>query len=265
MHILGSDGQLAPLIEEPYESEELLQRLLADAPELIPGELIDERDPPRWLLISRETGLVLDGAAKLSLDHLLVDQHAVPTLVEVKRSSDTRLRREVVAQMLDYAASLSAAQPGLIRSLLDERLALDSGSVDDAVAELLGEETDMDAFFEQVDANLQAGRVRLIFLADRIGAGLRQIIEFLNAQFSRIEVLGVEVRQHRGGGLTALTSSVIGNTAAATATKGRAHRITADDFGLARSGLVRRAAASSFGGRGWPVPHLGASDSDGWV
>jgi hypothetical protein len=37
-----------------------------------------------------------------------VDQDAVPTFVEVKRSSDTRLRREVVGQMLDYAANASA-------------------------------------------------------------------------------------------------------------------------------------------------------------
>jgi hypothetical protein len=29
----------------------------------------------------------------------------VPTLIEVKRQSDTRLRREVVGQMLDYAAN----------------------------------------------------------------------------------------------------------------------------------------------------------------
>ena len=31
----------------------------------------------------------------------------MPTLVEVKRSSNTQLRREVVAQMLDYAANVS--------------------------------------------------------------------------------------------------------------------------------------------------------------
>jgi hypothetical protein len=34
-----------------------------------------------------------------------VDQDGIPTLVEVKRQSDTRLRREVVGQMLDYAAN----------------------------------------------------------------------------------------------------------------------------------------------------------------
>lgn len=42
--------------------------------------------------------------SRWSLDHLVVDQDAVPTFVEVKRASDTRARREVMAQMLDYAA-----------------------------------------------------------------------------------------------------------------------------------------------------------------
>jgi hypothetical protein len=44
----------------------------------------------------------------LSLDHLFLNREGVPTLVEVKRSSNTQLRREVVAQMLDYAANASA-------------------------------------------------------------------------------------------------------------------------------------------------------------
>jgi hypothetical protein len=49
------------------------------------------------------------GGAWWSLDHLVVDQDAVPTFVEVKRASDTPARREVVAQMLDYAANGRAA------------------------------------------------------------------------------------------------------------------------------------------------------------
>jgi len=42
------------------------------------------------------------GVSVGSLDHLFLDEAGVPTLVEVKRSSDTRARREMVAQMLDY-------------------------------------------------------------------------------------------------------------------------------------------------------------------
>ena len=60
----------------------------------------DPDDPRRFMLVRREAPV-----ANLSLDHLFVDQDAIPTLVETKRGEDTRGRREVVAQMLDYAAN----------------------------------------------------------------------------------------------------------------------------------------------------------------
>lgn len=90
--------------EEPYELEDVLQRLVAEHPEILAG---DEVDPRAWVLVRRETGVPdrAEGADRWSLDHLLVDREGVLTLVEVKRSSDTRARREVVAQMLDYAAN----------------------------------------------------------------------------------------------------------------------------------------------------------------
>lgn len=47
-------------------------------------------------------------AGRRPLDHLYLDAAGVPTLVEVKRSSDTRARREGIAQMLDYAANATA-------------------------------------------------------------------------------------------------------------------------------------------------------------
>lgn len=43
-----------------------------------------------------------------SVDHVFVGADGTPILVEVKRSSDPRARREVVAQMLDYAASFAS-------------------------------------------------------------------------------------------------------------------------------------------------------------
>ena len=51
------------------------------------------------------------GGGRWSLDHLFLDQDAIPTLVEVKRSTDSRIRREVVGQMLDYAANAVAYWP----------------------------------------------------------------------------------------------------------------------------------------------------------
>ena len=104
---LIQNGQLLEMTETEYESEDLLQNLLAMHPKLLPGDQIDSANPRKWLFIEREMGIPgeEEGHDRWSLDHLFLDQDAVPTLIEVKRSSDTRIRREVVGQMLDYAAN----------------------------------------------------------------------------------------------------------------------------------------------------------------
>src|SRR5262245_59644878 len=94
--------------EQRYEAEEVLQGLIAEHPEILAEDESGERSA--WVLVKREAGVAdtEEGADRFSLDHLFLDQAGVPTLVEVKRSSDTRARREVVAQMLDYAANAIA-------------------------------------------------------------------------------------------------------------------------------------------------------------
>ena len=74
---------------------------------LLPGEQINPEAPRNWLLVKRELGVPDDNHSsdRWSLDHLFLDQDGIPTFVECKRSSDSRARREVVAQMLDYAAN----------------------------------------------------------------------------------------------------------------------------------------------------------------
>jgi hypothetical protein len=58
------------------------------------------------LLLAREAGIpdAADASDRWSVDHLFVDSEGVPIFVEIKRKSDTRVRREVVAQMLDYTS-----------------------------------------------------------------------------------------------------------------------------------------------------------------
>ena len=103
----GGGGPLRPMVEQAYESEDVLQGLLAQYPDLLAGDEMDPDNPRRWLLVSREMGVPddADSAGRWSLDHLFLDQDGILTLVEVKRATDTRARREVVAQMLDYAAN----------------------------------------------------------------------------------------------------------------------------------------------------------------
>jgi hypothetical protein len=97
IYLLKEDSKLLAMEEAPYDSEKLLQNLLADHRDLLAGDQIDTDEPRRWLLVTREMGVPgeQDGAGRWSLDHLFLDQEAIPTVVEVKRSSDTRIRREV--------------------------------------------------------------------------------------------------------------------------------------------------------------------------
>ena len=107
MFVLKEDGSLIPLKATQFVLEEHFQRLLEDHPELLAGDLIDPEEPRRWLLVAREIGIPneANGTGWWSADHLFLDQDGIPTIVEVKRQTDARLRREVVGQMLDYAAN----------------------------------------------------------------------------------------------------------------------------------------------------------------
>lgn len=105
--LLGAEQKLVEMAAQPYDSEDLLQSLLAEYPGLIVGQQIDQAAPRRWLLITREMAVPGEegGSGRWSLDHLFLDQDGIPTLIEVKRSTDSRIRRELVGQMLDYAAN----------------------------------------------------------------------------------------------------------------------------------------------------------------
>ena len=98
--------ELVAMAVAPYEAAAVLQELLEHHPQLLAGYEMSRSDPRRFLLVCREAPVAdQSGAGRWSLDQLFVDQDAIPTLVEVKRSSGTRIRREVVGQMLDYAAN----------------------------------------------------------------------------------------------------------------------------------------------------------------
>lgn len=227
IYVLQDDGNLQAMTEQPYDSEKLLHSLLASYPDLLAGDQIDEAAPRRWLLLSREVGIPMGegGGNELSLDHLFVDQDAIPTLVEVKRSSDLRIRREVVGQMLDYAAHAVAywTTEGL-RSRFEASCEGAGRDSMQAVAELLevgpDDTTAIDSFWGQFKTNLQAGKIRLVFVADEIPPELRRVVEFLNRFMDPVEVLAVEVHQYVGSqGLKTLVPRVIGQTAEAQAKK----------------------------------------------
>jgi hypothetical protein len=215
IYLLNGESKLIAMEESPYDSETLLQKLLADHPDLLAGDQINDEEPRRWLLVTREMAVPgeEDGAGRWSLDHLFLDQDAIPTLVEVKRSSDTRIRREVVGQMLDYAANAVAYWAvEEVRARFESRCKDDGADPEAELSDFLGNGQDGSSFWQQVKTNLQAGRVRLIFIADEIPPELRRVVEFLNSQMDPAEVLAIEVKQFVGENLKTLVPRVLGQT-----------------------------------------------------
>jgi hypothetical protein len=199
-----SEDDLVPMEESAYVKEAHLQRLLVRYPDLLPGDQITPDDPRRWLLVAREMavpGDELEERGRWSLDHLFLDQDGVPTFVECKRASDTRSRREVVAQMLDYAANGTEywGMDRLRQAAVETAQALGK-DLDEEILKLIdGEgELDVETYWQTVEDNLEAGRVRLLFVLDRAPKELRRLVEFLNEKMTDVEVLAVEIKQYLG-------------------------------------------------------------------
>lgn len=234
----AASGALEPLIEERFETEDLLQELIGQHPELLAGDQMRPDEPLRWILVQRE--MPVEGWA---IDHLLLDQDARPTLVEVKRGASSDNRRKVVGQMLDYAATAAGVWSGDgMRRAFEEDSSKRGADPLEELRKLLqpDDETDAedlaDEFWERAATNLAANRLRLLFVADEIPLELERVVKFLNEQTrDNLEVLAVEVKQYPGQFGDALVSRVIGqiDTPRETRSVGRSPRLTLDEF-LAR-------------------------------
>lgn len=200
-----TERTLMPMEETDYSREDILQELLETYPDLLPGDQFTPESPRRWLLVACEMGVPDPSGLgdRRSLDHLYLDQDGIPTFVECKRASDTRIRREVVAQMLDYAANgLTHWNVKRLRQAATESAKQRGKAIETEVQVLLGDgpEADIDSFWLRVEENLRSGKVRLLFVADSIPAELRRLVEFLNEKMSDVEVLAVEIKQFLGAG-----------------------------------------------------------------
>lgn len=242
--VLG--GELQALEPAAFDTEAEFQELLARHPRVLDfGSLADGR-PLRLVLVAREMGVPTstESGPAYWLDHLFVDADGIPTLVEVKRATDTRIRREVVGQMLDYAANGARYWPGaLLQRSFEETCAADGGSLEEAYGQLLGGRSP-EEFWSTVEERLAAGQMRLLFVADRVPVELRAIVEFLNRQMRQTDVYAVELTQYRGGGeLRVLVPRIHGEVA--TVAKSPSGRRTAQRTTRADMDAAIRA---------WPAP-----------
>jgi hypothetical protein len=219
------DQKLRVLTRTSFRHEEELQKALEAHPDVIAG-VATSSEVPRLLLVSREAGVAsADSNRAYALDHLFVDHEGTPVLVEVKLRRDTRIRREVVGQLLDYAA-LGVAHWTVSDMRAAVAARLDGQTEAEALSESLGTPLTPDEFWQRVGDNLERRRIRLVFVADELPRDLVTVIEFLNDQMRDVEVLGVEVPKFAADGVQALVPRVYGKTSRAVEAKGYWNRAT---------------------------------------
>ena len=198
LFFMSQGGSASLASEAMYASEDDLQQIVAENPQLL---MRDPSSPGESLMLVRREYPVRDpddSSIFYSLDHLFLDQDGVPVLVEVKRSTDARIRREVVGQMLDYASRARFWDLSEIQQYF--RL------------ENTDSPRDTEDFWARVSSNLKAERLKLVFVADKIPDTLATLIDFLSRNVDGMEIYGVEVRQYRSDGGLLLTSTVIGDS-----------------------------------------------------
>jgi hypothetical protein len=152
-----------------YASERALQQLLAENSQLLPHVEKGARTVTEFVT---STG---------PLDVLVIDDEGAITIVECKLASNEESRRKIIGQVFDYAAHLW----DMPLSEFEARL---SARGMPRISEWLNAQA-----LERLEQDLARGSFTLVLAVDRINAGLRRMVEYLNTEaLARVTVLAVE-------------------------------------------------------------------------
>lgn len=191
------DGAWKRPESDRYDDEADLQRLLVDAPDLLPGV---------GPAVATAEFPLLSG----SVDIVVVEPSGELTVVECKLGRNREARRAVVGQVLSYASRISL----LSVEEFEERFGAEGGTLEARLASLcadIGIEWDPDAYRETLGRRLAEGPVRVIVAVDSVSDELRTIIEFLNRRTTGgLEVLALEMEIARDGEVEILLPQVYG-------------------------------------------------------
>jgi len=202
--------------------EDALQTFFEKYPQIIPGKQIDpvSEDSPHFVLLRREMPV-----GGWSLDHLFVDQKSILTLVETKLFQNPESRREVIGQIIEYAANAEEFWAGgSARQKATEFWSNQDPpkELDDVLQKEFGDELDIEDFWRKAEENLKNGKIRLMIATDELRPEIRRMIEYLNKEMQNTEVLGLELKFYgeRPNSMV-LVPRLVGQTQSSIDRKGR--------------------------------------------
>ena len=152
--------------------ESWLQNLLFRYPSILPVEELESAFFPLYP-VCRE----LRTPAGF-LDNLYVSENGSLTLVECKLWRNPEARREVIAQVLDYAKEFAQWSYEDLTNFIQKATGKKGNVLFDTVADIV-EETDESIFVDSVTRNLKRGRFLVLIVGDGIREGVQNISNFL--------------------------------------------------------------------------------------
>jgi len=184
-----------------YSSEQELQDMLSEDPDLIPfGDL--EEPGGEYRIAVKELPL----PSGQFIDLLILDENGNITIVETKLARSPEARRKVLAQILDYASQLWEMSYDELDGLVSMK---GQGNLVDRLRKDMGnQEWDEVAFQEAVGSKLESGVFTLLIAVDSVSEDLRRIVRYLNRS-GQIKVYPLEIRYYKGGGFEAIGPRIV--------------------------------------------------------
>jgi hypothetical protein len=203
--IISKDGKNAKRVDKATNIKEgFLQKYIRDNPECIP--LYDFKEDVQLLILSREFP-----TESGPLDAIGMDEDGEIYLIETKLFKNPD-KRTVVAQVLDYGASLwRNYSPEDFINVLEERVAKDFHvSLKQKIMEFYKlEEEEASELITSLKEKAEDGLFRFVVLMDRLEERLKDLILFLNAN-SQFDIFAAEVEYYRHEDLEILIPKLFG-------------------------------------------------------
>lgn len=205
--IVSKNGKSAVRVDvSHFDSEDYLQQYIYENPDSIP--LYEIKEDIRLLILSREFP-----TSSGPIDAVGVDKDGEIYLVETKLYKNPD-KRTVVAQVLDYGASLW-------RSSLDFNEFI--GRIDNSVRKQFNlslhqkleqffslSEEELPSMLARMQSNLNSGNFKFVVLMDKLHAQLKDLIIFINEN-SRFTVYAVELEYYKHKEFEILIPKLFGN------------------------------------------------------
>lgn len=213
--IISKDGKNAQKINQSnFPNEDYLQKYVHENPDSIP--LSDIEDGAKLLIIAREFRTTSG-----PIDVLGIDQTGQIYIIETKLYKNPD-KRKVVAQVLDYGASLWKNYESYqnFTDKINEFTEINFASnFDIALMKFFDiDEIDVENIHQNICSNLKEGTFRFIILMDNLHRDLKDLISFLN-QNSKFDIYAMELSYYQHDGHEIMIPRLFGTEVKKSVTK----------------------------------------------